>query len=209
MSTSTQKFENYVDLYKFEQVKKEKTLELNKILNGTNIEVFIEPNTNHVILYSKENGQPMFKILEHVIKEFKTVTKKLNDLKVFFESVKDSTDCISYGYISTFYNELKFIYKNLQIEIKFKDEQLFIESNFKFKKQTTAIQFGNGNLIIKPNDSFSDDLISYRIEKQINMDDFNTEILDKMLEETKYVLKHNLQIDINDYSQTETITWMW
>ena len=30
MSTSTQKFEKYVDLYKTEQVKKEKTLELNK-----------------------------------------------------------------------------------------------------------------------------------------------------------------------------------
>lgn len=68
MSTSTQKFENYVDLYKFEQVKKEKTLKLNNILNNTNIEVFIEPNTNNPILYSKENGQPMFKILEDTIK---------------------------------------------------------------------------------------------------------------------------------------------
>lgn len=209
MSTSTQKFENYVDLYKFEQVKKEKTLKLNNILNNTNIEVFIEPNTNNPILYSKENGQPMFKILEDTIKEFQKVTKKLNTLKTFFESVKDSTDCISHGYISTFYNELKFIYKNLQIEIKFKDDQIFIESNFKFTKQTTAIQFGNGNLIVRPNDSFSDDLISYRIEKQINMDNFNTEILDDMLEETKYVLKHNLQIDINDYSQVDTIMLMW
>lgn len=77
------------------------------------------------------------------------------------------------------------------------------------KKQTTAIQFGNGNLIVRPNNSFSDDLISYRIEKQINMNDFNTNILDEMLEDTKYVLKHNLQIDINDYSQEETIMWMW
>ena len=136
MSTSTQKFEKYVDLYKTEQVKKEKTLELNEILSNTNIEVFIEPNTNNPILYSKENGQPMFKILEDTIKEFQKVTKKLNSLKTFFESVKDSTDCISHGYISTFYKELKFIYKNLQIEMKFKDNQLFIESNFKFKKQT-------------------------------------------------------------------------
>ena len=160
MSTSTQKFEKYVDLYKTEQLKQEKISELNKIIKDTNIEVFIEPNTNYPILYSKENGQPMFKILEDTIKEFQKVTKKLNSLKTFFESVKDSTDCISHGYISTFYNELKFIYKNLQIEMKFKDNQLFIESNFKFKKQTTAIQFGNGNLIVRPNNSFSDDLIS-------------------------------------------------
>ena len=151
----------------------------------------------------------MFKILEDAIKEFQKVTKKLNSLKTFFESVKDSTDCISHGYISTFYNELKFIYKNLQIEMKFKDDQLSIESNFKFKKQTTAIQFGIGNLIVRPNNSFSDDLISYRIEKQININDFNTDILDEMLEETKYVLKHNLLIDINNYSQEETIMWMW
>lgn len=209
MSTSTQKFEKYVDLYKTEQLKQEKISELNKIIKDTNIEVFIEPNTNYPILYSKENGQPMFKILEDTIKEFQKVTKKLNSLKTFFESVKDSTDCISHGYISTFYNELKFIYKNLQIEMKFKDNQLFIESNFKFKKQTTAIQFGNGNLIVRPNNSFSDDLISYRIEKQININDFNTDILDEMLEETKYVLKHNLEIDINDYSQVDTIMWMW
>lgn len=209
MSVSARKFDNYVDLYKIEQVKKEKTLELNEILSNTNIEIFIEPNTNNPILYSKENGQPMFKILEDVIKEFQKVTKKLNNFKTFFESVKDSTDCISHGYISTFYNELKFIYKNLQIEMKFKDDQLFIESNFKFKKQTTAIQFGNGNLIVRPNDSFSDDLISYRIEKQINTDEFTTDILDEMLEDTKYVLKHNLQIDINDYSQVDTIMWMW
>lgn len=209
MSTSTQKFEKYVDLYKTEQLKQEKISELNKIIKDTNIEVFIEPNTNYPILYSKENGQPIFKILEDTIKEFQKVTKKLNSLKTFFESVKDSTDCISHGYISTFYNELKFIYKNLQIEMKFKDNQLFIESNFKFKKQTTAIQFGNGNLIVRPNNSFSDDLISYRIEKQININDFNTDILDEMLEETKYVLKHNLEIDINDYSQVDTIMWMW
>ena len=209
MSTSTQKFEKYVDLYKTEQLKQEKISELNKIIKDTNLEVFIEPNTNYPILYSKENGQPMFKILEDTIKEFQKVTKKLNSLKTFFESVKDSTDCISHGYISTFYNELKFIYKNLQIEMKFKDNQLFIESNFKFKKQTTAIQFGNGNLIVRPNNSFSDDLISYRIEKQININDFNTDILDEMLEETKYVLKHNLEIDINDYSQVDTIMWMW
>ena len=77
------------------------------------------------------------------------------------------------------------------------------------KKQTTAIQFGNGNLIVRPNNSFSDDLISYRIEKQINTDEFTTDILDEMLEDTKYVLKHNLQIDINDYSQVDTIMWMW
>ena len=209
MSTSTQKFEKYIDLYKTEQLKQEKISELNKIIKDTNIEVFIEPNTNYPILYSKENGQPMFKMLDDVLKEFQKVTKKLNSLKTFFESVKDSTDCISHGYISTFYNELKFIYKNLQIEMKFKDNQLFIESNFKFKKQTTAIQFGNSNLIVRPNNSFSDDLISYRIEKQININDFNTDILDEMLEETKYVLKHNLLIDINDYSQEETIMWMW
>lgn len=209
MSTSTQKFEKYVDLYKTEQLKQEKLSELNKILKDTNIEVFIEPNTNYPILYSKENGQPMFKMLDDVLKEFQIITKKLNIVKTFFESVKDSTDCISHGYISTFYNELKFIYKNLQIEMKFKDDQLFIESNFKFKKQTTAIQFGNGNLIVRPNDSFSDDLISYRIEKQINTDEFTTNILDEMLEDTKYVLKHNLLIDINDYSQVDTIMWMW
>lgn len=209
MSTSTQKFEKYVDLYKTEQLKQEKLSELNKILKDTNIEVFIEPNTNYPILYSKENGQPMFKMLDDVLKEFQIITKKLNIFKTFFESVKDSTDCISHGYISTFYNELKFIYKNLQIEMKFKDDQLFIESNFKFKKQTTAIQFGNGNLIVRPNDSFSNDLISYRIEKQINTDDFTTNILDEMLEDTKYVLKHNLLIDINDYSQVDTIMWMW
>ena len=93
--------------------------------------------------------------------------------------------------------------------MKFKDDQLFIESNFKFTKQTTAIQFGNGNLIVRPNDSFSDDLISYHIEKQINTDEFTTDILDEMLDDTKYVLKNNLQIDINDYSQVDTIMWMW
>ena len=209
MSVSTTKFEKYVDLYKIEQVKKEKTLELNEILSNANIEIFIEPNTNNPILYSKENGQPMFKILEDVIKEFQKVTKKLNSLKTFFESVKDSTDCISHGYISTFYNELKFIYKNLQIEMKFKDNKLFIESNFKFKKQTTAIQFGNGNLIVRPDDSFSNDLISYRIEKQIDINDFETKILDEMLEDTRHVLKNNLQIKIDDYSQVDTTTWLW
>lgn len=209
MSVSTTKFEKYIDLYKTEKIKKEKALELNEILNDTNIDVFIEPNKNNVILYSKENGQPMFKISKDVIDDFQEITNTLKVLKPFLESIKDSTTLISHGYISMFYDELKFIYKNLQIEIKFKDDQLFIESNFKFTKQTTAIQFGNGNLIVRPNDSFSDDLISYRIEKQINTDEFTTDILDEMLEDTKYVLKHNLQIDINDYSQVDTIMWMW
>jgi hypothetical protein len=209
MSVSAKKFENYIELYKLEQVKREKISELNEILNDTNIEVFIEPNTNHIILYSKENGQPMFKILNDVIKEFQAITKKIENLKTFFQSIKDVTPFISYGHISNYYDEIKFVYKNIQIEIKFKDDQLFIESNFKFKKQTTAIQFGNGNLIVRPNDSYSDDLISYRIEKQIDMNDFKTEIFDEMLDDTKYVLKNNLQIDINDYSQVDTIMWMW
>lgn len=209
MSVSTTKFEKYVDLYKIEQVKKQKALELNEILNDTNIDVFIEPNTNNVILYSKENGQPMFKIFKDVIKDFQSITQQLKILKPFLESVKNSTTFISHGYISSFYDELKFIYKNLQIEIKIKDNKLFIESNFKFKKQTTAIQFGNGNLIVRPDDSFSNDLISYRIEKQLDMNDLNTEILDEMLEDTKYVLKNNLQIKIDDYSQVDTIDWLW
>lgn len=209
MSVSAKKFDNYVDLYKTEQVKKEKTLELNEILSNTNVEVFIEPNKNELILYSKENGQPMFRIFKNVIDDFQKIKNTLKVLKPFLESIKDSTTFISHGYISTFYDELKFIYKNLQIEIKFKDDQLFIESNFKFTKQTTAIQFGNGNLIVRPNDSFSDDLISYRIEKQLDMNDLNTEILDEMLEDTKYVLKNNLQIKIDDYSQVDTIDWLW
>lgn len=209
MSVSAKKFDNYVDLYKTEQVKKEKTLELNEILSNTNVEVFIEPNKNELILYSKENGQPMFKIFKNVIDDFQKIKNTLKVLKPFLESIKDSTTFISHGYISTFYDELKFIYKNLQIEIKFKDDQLFIESNFKFTKQTTAIQFGNGNLIVRPNDSFSDDLISYRIEKQLDMNDLNTEILDEMLEDTKYVLKNNLQIKIDNYSQVDTIDWLW
>lgn len=191
------------------KLKKKKTLELNEILSNTNVEVFIEPNKNEPILYSKENGQPMFKIFKDVIDDFQKIKNLLEVLKPFFESIKDSTSFISHGYISTFYDELKFIYKNLQIEIKFKDDQLFIESNFKFTKQTTAIQFGNGNLIVRPNDSFSDDLISYRIEKQLDMNDLNTEILDEMLEDTKYVLKNNLQIKIDDYSQVDTIDWLW
>lgn len=209
MSVSTTKFEKYVDLYKIEQLKKEKTLELNEILNETNIDVFIEPNTNNVILYSKENGQPMFKIFKDVIKDFQSITQQLKILKPFLESVKNSTTFISHGYISSFYDELKFIYKNLQIEIKIKDNKLLIESNFKFKKQTTAIQFGNGNLIVRPDDSFSNDLISYRIEKQIDINDFETKILDEMLEDTRYVLKNNLQIKIDDYSQVDTTTWLW
>lgn len=209
MSVSAKKFEKYVDLYKLEQVKREKISELNKILNDTNIEVFIEPNTNYVILYSKENSQPMFKIFKDVIDEFQKIKNALEVFKPFLESLKNSTTFISHGYINSFGDKLKFIYKNLQIEIKFKDNQLFIESNFKFKKQTTAIQFGNGNLIVRPDASFSDDLISYRIEKEFNIDDFKTEIFDEMLDDTKYVLKNNLQIDINDYSQVDTIMWMW
>lgn len=209
MSISAKKFENYIDLYKLEQVKREKISELNEILNDTNIEVFIEPNTNCVILYSKENSQPMFKIFKDVIDDFQKIKNALEVFKSFLESLKNSTTFISHGYIKSFGDELKFIYKNLQIEIKFKDDQLFIESNFKFKKQTTAIQFGNGNLIIRPDASFSDDLISYRIEKEISINDFKTEIFDEMLDDTKYVLKNNLQIDINDYSQVDTIMWMW
>lgn len=209
MSVSTTKFEKYVDLYKIEQVKKQKALELNEILNDTNIDIFIEPNTNNVILYSKENGQPMFKIFKDVIKDFQSITQQLKILKPFLESLKNSTTFISHGYISSFYEELKFIYKNLQIEIKIKDNKLLIESNFKFKKQTTAIQFGNGNLIVRPDDSFSNDLISYRIEKQIDINDFETKILDEMLEDTRYVLKNNLQIKIDDYSQADTIDWLW
>lgn len=209
MSVSTTKFEKYVDLYKIEQLKKEKTLELNEILSNANIEVFIEPKTNYVILYSKENGQPMFKIFKDVTDDFQKIKNALEVFKPFFESIKDSTSFISHGYISTFGDELKFIYKNLQIEIKFKDDQLFIESNFEFTKQTTAIQFGNGNLIIRPDDSISDDLISYRIEKQLDMNDFNTEILDEMLKDTKYVLKNNLQFKIDDYSQVDIIDWLW
>lgn len=209
MSISAKKFENYIDLYKLEQVKREKISELNEILNDTNIEVFIEPNTNYVILYSKENSQPMFKIFKDVIDDFQKIKNALEVFKSFLESLKNSTTFISHGYIKSFGDELKFIYKNLQIEIKFKDDQLFIESNFKFKKQTTAIQFGNGNLIVRPDASFSDDLISYRIEKEISINDFKTEIFDEMLDDTKYVLKNNLQIDINDYSQVDTIMWMW
>lgn len=209
MSVSAKKFENYVDLYKLEQVKREKISELNKILNDTNIEVFIEPNTNYVILYSKENGQPMFKIFKDVIDDFQKIKNALEIFKPFLELLKDSTTSISHGYINTFGDELKFIYKNLQIKIKFKDEQLSIKSNFKFKKQTTAIQFGNGNLIVRPDTSFADDLISYSIEKQIDITEFNTEILDEMLEDTRYVLKNNLQIKIDDYSQADTIDWLW
>ena len=41
------------------------------------------------------------------------------------------------------------------------------------------------------------------------MTEFKTEIFDEMLDDTKYVLKNNLQIDINDYSQVDTIMWMW
>lgn len=209
MSVSAKKFKNYIDLYKLEQVKREKISELNEILNDTNIEVFIEPNTNYVILYSKENSQPMFKIFKDAIDDFQKIKNALEVFKSFLESLKNSTTFISHGYIKSFGDELKFIYKNLQIEIKFKDNQLFIKSNFKFKKQTTAIQFGNGNLIVRPNDSFSDNLISYRVEKEISIDDFKTEIFDEMLDDTKYVLKNNLQIDINDYSQVDTIMWMW
>ena len=209
MSISAKKFENYIDLYKLEQVKREKISELNEILNNTNIEVFIEPNTNYVILYSKENSQPMFKIFKDVIDDFQKIKNALEVFKSFLESLKNSTTFISHGYIKSFGDELKFIYKNLQIEIKFKDDQLFIKSNFKFKKQTTVIQFGNGNLIVRPDASFSDDLISYRIEKEISINDFKTEIFDEMLDNTKYALKNNLQIDINDYSQVDTIMWMW
>lgn len=151
----------------------------------------------------------MFKIFKDVIKDFQSITQQLKILKPFLESVKNSTTFISHGYISSFYDELKFIYKNLQIEIKIKDNKLLIESNFKFKKQTTAIQFGNGNLIVRPDDSFSNDLISYRIEKQIDINDFETKILDEMLEDTRYVLKNNLQIKIDDYSQVDTTTWLW
>lgn len=209
MSVSTKQFEKYVNLYKNEQIKQEKTLELSKILSDTNIDVLIEPNKNEPILYSKENSQPMFRIFKDVTDDFQKIKTALEVFKPFFESIKDSTSFISHGYISTFGDELKFIYKNLQIEIKFKDDQLFIESNFEFTKQTTAIQFGNGNLIIRPDDSISDDLISYRIEKQLNMNDFNTEILDEMLKDTKYVLKNNLQFKIDDYSQVDIIDWLW
>lgn len=209
MSIPTKQFEKYVNLYKNEQIKQEKTLELSKILNDTNIDVLIEPNKNEPILYSKENSQPMFRIFKDVNDDFQKIKNALEVFKPFFESIKDSTSFISHGYISTFGDELKFIYKNLQIKIKFKDDQLFIESNFEFTKQTTAIQFGNGNLIIRPDDSISDDLISYCIEKEINMDDFNTDILDEMLKETKYVLKNNLQFKIDDYSQMDIIDWLW
>lgn len=209
MSVSTKQFEKYVNLYKNEQIKQEKTLELSKILSDTNIDVLIEPNKNEPILYSKENNQPMFRIFKDVNDDFQKIKNVLEVFKPFFESIKDSTSFISHGYISTFGDELKFIYKNLQIKIKFKDDQLFIESNFEFTKQTTAIQFGNGNLIIRPDDSISDDLISYRIEKQLNMNDFNTEILDEMLKDTKYVLKNNLQFKIDDYSQVDIIDWLW
>lgn len=209
MSIPTKQFEKYVNLYKNEQIKQEKTLELSKILSDTNIDVLIEPNNNEPILYSKENSQPMFRIFKDVTDDFQKIKNALEVFKPFFESIKDSTSFISHGYISTFGDELKFIYKNLQIEIKFKDDQLFIESNFEFTKQTTAIQFGNGNLIIRPDDSISDDLISYRIEKQLNMNDFNTEILDEMLKDTKYVLKNNLQFKIDDYSQVDIIDWLW
>jgi hypothetical protein len=209
MSIPTKQFEKYVNLYKHEQIKQEKTLELSKILSDTNIDVLIEPNKNEPILYSKENSQPMFRIFKDVTDDFQKIKNTLEVFKPFFESIKDSTSFISHGYISTFGDEIKFIYKNLQIEIKFKDDQLFIESNFEFTKQTTAIQFGNGNLIIRPDDSISDDLISYRIEKQIDMNDFNTEILDEMLKNTKYVLKNNLQFKIDDYSQVDIIDWLW
>lgn len=209
MSIPTKQFEKYVNLYKNEQIKQEKTLELSKILSDTNIDVLIEPNKNEPILYSKENSQPMFRIFKDVNDDFQKIKNSLEVFKPFFESIKDSTSFISHGYISTFGDELKFIYKNLQIEIKFKDDQLFIESNFEFTKQTTAIKFGNGNLIIRPDDSISDDLISYRIKKQLDMNDFNTKILDEMLEDTKYVLKNNLQFKIDDYSQVDIIDWLW
>lgn len=209
MSVSTKQFEKYVNLYKNEQIKQEKTLELSKILSDTNIDVLIEPNKNEPILYSKENNQPMFRIFKDVNDDFQKIKNVLEVFKPFFESIKDSTSFISHGYISTFGDELKFIYKNLQIKIKFKDDQLFIESNFEFTKQTTAIQFGNGNLIIRPDDSISDDLISYCIEKEIDMNYFNTEILDEMLKETKYVLKNSLQFKIDDYSQVDIIDWLW
>ena len=209
MSIPTKQFEKYVNLYKNEQSKQEKTLELSKILNDTNIDVLIEPNENEPILYSKENSQPMFRIFKDVNDDFQKIKNALEVFKPFFESIKDSTSFISHGYISTFGDEIKFIYENLQIKIKFKDDQLVIESNFEFIKQTTAIKFGNGNLIIRPDDSISDDLISYRIEKQINIDDFNTDILNEMLKETKYVLKNNLQIKIDDYSQVDIIDWLW
>lgn len=54
MSVSATKFEKYVNLYKNEQIKQEKSLELSKILSDTNIDVLIEPNKNEPFLYSKE-----------------------------------------------------------------------------------------------------------------------------------------------------------
>ena len=200
--------EKTIQQYKHDQMRFEKTAEFNKILENTNIEVFIKPENYQLVLLSKQNESIMFEIWHNVLKEGQYIHDKLTELKPVFESLKNSTNDITHGYINLNYNEFNFIYKDsIQVEFRYKNNELKIKSMFKMKKQALHIPQEEGKIIISAGFNSKADA-KYVIEKQMKLNEFNTNLLDEMTEKTIDVIQNTLELDPKDYPQTENALWL-
>lgn len=187
----------------------EKTIQqINKIFKNIDLKAISENKYNRIMLISKNTEKPIIRIYKDGVNEDQYIIEKLTELKPFLKSINSFIDDISYGHINFDYNRFKFIYKNtILVEIKNINKNLMtIESNFKIKKGTIHIPYGEGKLIVSTGFNSTED-ITYRIEKQVTLKEFNTNILNEMNEQTINVFKNNLNINVAEYPQVEYTIW--
>ena len=187
----------------------EKTIQqINKLFKNINLKAMPENKYNRILLISKNTKKPIIRIYKDGVSEAQYVIEKLTELKPVFETINSFIDDISCGYINFDYNQFKFIYKNtIVVEIKNINKDLIkIESNFKIKKQSIHIPYGEGKLIVNTGFNSTED-ITYRLEKQVKLKEFNATILNKMNEQTIDVFKNNLNLNVKEYPQVEYTIW--
>ena len=195
---------NITQQINYEKVRLSKTNEFNDCFKNFNMNTFIEPDYNNLILCATSTGKPIIKVSDNAINDTQYILDKITKLEPIFESIKNFVNHISHGTIYLKYNEFTFIYKNtILVKIKYITEKtLKIESNFKIEKGAIHLQLGKGKLIVNANFNANEE-ITYRIEEQITPKELNTTILDEMNEETINIFQKNLNIDINDYPQSK------
>ena len=160
------------------------------------------------MLISENTEKPIIKMYRDAVEESQYMIEKLTKLKPIFESLKNNIDDITYGYINTEKNQIKFIYKDtIVVEIKYINEKLVkIESNFKVQKQAIRIPHGEGSLIINVGFNSTED-INYRIEKQITLKELDVNILDDLNKQTINVFQKTLNVDLKQYPQIKNTIW--